>query len=243
MSRFNNKVALITGGGTGIGKAVAEAIVAGGGKVVITGRREEPLKALAAEHPDSVKYIATDVAASGGPAAAVRYTIEQFDHLDIVVNNAGVGLLGPLTDLDNDALKTMSAVNVEGVLITTREAIPHLAKSKGSVVNISSTLARASIPGGAAYSASKAAVERLTSALAVELGPMGISVNAVAPGLTQTDMSKEAPDEMIQAMVSQTPLGRMGKVEDIAKAVAFLASDDASWITGQSLQSSGGLML
>ena len=243
MSRFDNKVALITGGGTGIGKAVAEAIVAGGGKVVITGRREEPLKALAAEHPDSVKYIATDVAANGGPAAAVRYTIEQFDHLDIVVNNAGVGILGPLVEQDDDMLRTISSVNVEGVLITTREALPHLIKSKGNVVNISSTLARASMPGGAAYSASKGGIIGLTRALAVELGPQGVRVNTVAPGLTQTDMAAGAPDEMIQAMVAQTPLGRIGTVEDIASAVAFLASDDASWITGQSLQSSGGLML
>ena len=99
------------------------------------------------------------------------------------------------------------------------------------------------MPGAAAYSGAKAAVERTTSALAVELGPQGIRLNSVAPGLTETDMSAGIPQEMLDGMIAQTPLGRLGQPEDIARAVAFLASDDASWITGQVLQSSGGLML
>jgi NAD(P)-dependent dehydrogenase (short-subunit alcohol dehydrogenase family) len=99
------------------------------------------------------------------------------------------------------------------------------------------------MPGTAAYAGSKAAMERITSALAVELGPQGIRVNSVAPGVTKSDMSDTVPQEMIDGMVAQTPLGRIGQPEDIARAVAFLASDDASWITGQVLQSSGGLML
>ena len=132
---------------------------------------------------------------------------------------------------------------MQGVLIATREAIPRLSENGGAVVNISSTIARASMPGTAAYAGTKAAVERITAALAVELGPMGIRVNAVAPGLTKTSMSDGVPPEMTGNMVAQTPLGRIGQPEDIAKAVVFLASDDASWITGQVLQSSGGLML
>ena len=113
----------------------------------------------------------------------------------------------------------------------------------GAVVNISSTIAQASIPGTAAYAGSKAAMERITAGLAVELGPQGIRVNAVAPGVTRTDLISIAPQEMLDAMIAQTPLGRIGEPEDIARAVVFLASDDASWITGQVLQSSGGLML
>ena len=243
MSRFVHKVALVTGGGTGIGRAVAEALVAEGAKVVVTGRREEPLKQLAGEHPTAVRYVTTDVTEKGAPAAAVRFVIEQFDRLDVLVNAAGVGVLAPLVDLDDDAIEQTLGVNMRGVLITIREAIPHLAKSGGAVVNISSTLAQASTPGAAAYSGTKAAVERITSALAVELGPQGIRLNAVAPGLTKTDMSAGMPEDMVDAMVAQTPLGRIGQPEDIARAVAFLASDDASWITGQVLQSSGGLML
>ena len=180
---------------------------------------------------------------AGAPVEAIRFVVEQFGGLDVLVNAAGVGTLGPLVDLGDAALEQTFGVNVRGVLITTREAIPHLAKTRGAVVNISSTLAQASMPGAAAYSGSKAAVERATTALAVELGPQGIRVNAVAPGLTQTDMSDGIPQEMLDGMVAQTPLGRIGQPEDIARAVAFLASDDASWITGQVLQSSGGLML
>jgi len=243
MSRFANKVALVTGGGTGIGRAAAKALVAEGAKVVVTGRREEPLKQLAGEHPDAVRYVTTDVTEKGAPAAAVRFVIEQFDRLDVLVNNAGVGTLAPLVDLDDDALEQTLSVNVRGLLITTREAIPHLSKRGGAVVNISSTLAQASMPGASAYSGTKAAVERITSALAAELGPQGIRLNSVAPGITETDMSAGIPQEMLDGMIAQTPLGRLGRPEDIARAVVFLASDDASWITGQVLQSSGGLML
>jgi meso-butanediol dehydrogenase/(S,S)-butanediol dehydrogenase/diacetyl reductase len=243
MTRFANKVALVTGGGTGIGRAVAKALVAEGAKVVVTGRREGPLQQIAVEHADSVRYRITDVTEAGAPAEAIRFVVEQFGGLDVLVNAAGVRTLGPLVDLGDAALEQTFGVNVRGVLITTREAIPHLAKTRGAVVNISSTLAQASMPGAAAYSGSKAAVERVTTALAVELGPQGIRVNAVAPGLTQTDMSDGIPQEMLDGMVAQTPLGRIGQPEDIARAVAFLASDDASWITGQVLQSSGGLML
>ena len=243
MSRFTNRVALVTGGGTGIGRAVAKALVAEGAKVVVTGRREEPLKQLAAEFPELVRYITMDVTEKGSPANAVRFVIEQFGRLDILVNNAGVGVLGPLVELDDDAIRQTFSVNVEGVLITTREAIPSLAKNGGSIINISSTIARVSMPGTTAYAGAKASVERITASLAVELGPQGIRVNAVAPGVTKTDMSDSIPQEMIEGMVAQTPLGRIGQPEDIARAVTFLASDDASWITGQVLQSSGGLML
>ncbi len=243
MPRFSNKVALVTGGGTGIGRAIAKALVAEGCKVVVTGRREEPLKLLAAEHPDAVRYVTTDVTAKGAPAAAVAFVVEQFGGLNVLVNCAGAGALAPLLTLDDDTLEQMLAVNTKGVLITIREAIPHLAKSGGCVVNISSTLAQANMPGAAAYSGSKAAVERITSSLAVELGPQGIRLNSVAPGLTKSDMSDGVPQEAIDGMIAQTPLGRIGQPEDIAKAVVFLASDDASWITGQVLQSSGGLMV
>lgn len=243
MSRFTEKVALITGGGTGIGRAVTEALLAEGAKVVVTGRREGPLKDLARAYPNTVQYITTDVTEKGAPANAIRFVIEKFGRLDILVNNAGVGMMAPLTDNDDDSLRQMYEVNVQGVLIATRDAIPHLAQTDGVVVNISSTLAQSSMPGAAAYSGSKAAVERLTAALAVELGPSGIRVNSVAPGLTKSDMSAGMPQEMIDGIVAQTPLGRIGLPEDIAKAVVFLASDDASWITGQVLQSSGGVML
>ena len=244
MSRFTNRVALITGGGTGIGRASAELIAAEGGQVVVVGRREEPLAALAKEYPDNIHYTTADLAAADGAKRAVEYTLQKFDRLDILINNAGVGILGPLAELDDKSLDLLYSVNVTGLLRITREALPALTKNHGAVVNISSTVAQAAFPGSAAYAGTKAAVERITASLATELGGTGVRVNAVAPGVTETDMAKDAlNDEMKAMMISQTPLGRIGQPGDIAKAVAFLASDDASWITGQILQSSGGFML
>lgn len=243
MSRFTDKVALVTGGGTGIGKASALAIVAEGGKAVVVGRREEPLAALAKEHPDHVRYIALDVTSDDGPKRAVDYAVEQFGRLDVLVNNAGVAVLGPIAELGDKGIDALYDINVKAVLRLTREALPALVKTGGSVVNISSTLATGTAPYTVAYSGTKAALDHITRGLAAELGPAGVRVNAVAPGLTATDMGNGVDEGMRAAMVAQTPLGRIGTPEDIAKAVAFLASDDASWITGQSVQSSGGLML
>ena len=124
MSRFTDRVALVTGGGTGIGRAVTEALVTEGARVVVTGRREEPLKQLAAEHPDAVRYVITDVTEKGAAANAIRFAGEQFNRLDVLINNAGVGTLGPLADLDDETLKQAYGVNVQGVLIATREVIP-----------------------------------------------------------------------------------------------------------------------
>ena len=241
MSRFQNKVALITGGGTGIGRAAALAFIAAGGSVVVTGRREAPLKALAQEHPDAVRYLVGDITAPGQARRIVDYTVEQFGRLDTLVNNAGVAILKPLVEFTDDELDLLFAVNTKALLSLTREAIGALQKTKGAVVNISSTVSRGSVAGAAAYAGTKAAVDRITSSLAVELGPLGIRVNAVAPGFTKTDMSASVPDEMTQGMIQQTPLGRIGDPADIARAVLFLAEDP--WVTGQSLQSSGGLML
>jgi NADP-dependent 3-hydroxy acid dehydrogenase YdfG len=134
-------------------------LVAEGAKVVVTGRREDPLKELVGQHPDEIRYITTDVTQKGAPAQAVGFAIEQFGRLDVIVNSAGLGTLGPLVDLDDDALAQTLAVNVQGTVATIREAIPHLAKQGGAIVNISSTLARASMPGAAVYSGAKDPVD------------------------------------------------------------------------------------
>ena len=243
MKRFIDKVVIVSGGGTGIGRAAVEAVLAEGGSVVVTGRREAPLKALRDEHPDAVRYVAGDIAAPGVAKRVVDHAVAEFGGVDVVINNAGIGLLGPLVEASDEAIDLTLGVNVKGVLVLTREALPQLQKRGGAVVNISSTVADFSMAGSALYAGTKAAVNRITAALAVELGPLGIRVNAVAPGLTITAMSEAAPQEMLQGMVAQTPLGRAGKPEDIARSIVFLASDDASWVTGQVLQSSGGLML
>ncbi|MCG8425654.1 MAG: SDR family oxidoreductase [Proteobacteria bacterium] len=238
MTRFTNKVALITGGGTGIGRAVARALVAEGARVVVTGRREEPLRSLSLEHPESVKYIRADVVVAEEVARAVDFTVGELGRLDVLINNAGVGIFKPLSDTSESDLIQLTEVNFNGVIHAIRAALPHLIENRGSIVNISSTLASSSSPGTSVYSATKAAVERLTRSLAVELGPSGVRVNAVAPGTTETEMLDE---QVKHTFIAQTPLGRLGKPDDIARPVAFLASDDAAWITGQVLASSGGL--
>ena len=244
MSRFERKVALVTGGGTGIGRAVVESFVAEGGKVVVVGRRKEPLASLAAEHADAISIAEADVSKPEEVRNVVEMVTQDLGRLDTLVNNAGVGLLKPLVETTDEELSLLTEVNINGGLRLIRETLPLLTKGPGSIVNISSTLSAFSIPGTAAYAATKSAVDRFTRTLAAELGSVGVRVNAVAPGLTKTDMAVGAMDQaMFDQMVAQTPLGRAGQPQDIAKAVLFLASDDAAWITGQVLQSSGGFML
>jgi len=245
MSQFNEKVALVTGGGTGIGKAVTEALVAGGAKVVVVGRRSEPLDVLATEHPGSVAAFAADLGKPGSAKEAVAFAVKTFGRLDVLVNNAGVGIIKPLTDTTEEDLDLLLSVNVKAVLSTTREALPELVKRKGNVVNVSSVVSTGVFPGSAAYSGTKAAVDQITRALAAELGPQGVRVNAVAPGMTETPMTAGMGEDkaMMNMVVAQTPLGRLGDTRDIASAVTYLASGGAQWVTGQILQSSGGFLL
>ncbi len=246
MSTFTDKVAIITGGGTGIGLAVARRFVTGGAKVVITGRREEPLKVAASELGEAVRYISADVSRSGASKDIVAFALKQFGRIDILVNNAGYGLIGPLATTSDEELDQVLAVNVKGVLAMTRDALAELEKNRGSVINISSVGGQATFPGAAAYSGTKAAVDRVTRSLAVELGPQGIRVNVVSPGATETAMYDQAigiESDASQQTIAQTPLQRLGTPDDIAKAVVWLASDDAAWVTGQIVQSSGGFML
>jgi meso-butanediol dehydrogenase / (S,S)-butanediol dehydrogenase / diacetyl reductase len=170
-------------------------------------------------------------------------TIEAFGRLDVIVNNAGTGLLKPLSETSDEDLQRVFGINLEAAIRMIRDALPHLVKSCGCVVNVSSTLAGASVAHTGIYAASKAGLERVTRTLAVELGPRGVRVNAVAPGVTRTEMAADDAAFPLDEIVAQTPLRRLGEPLDIARAIAFLASDEAAWITGQTLQSSGGFML
>jgi len=238
------KVAIITGGGTGIGRATAEAFVDEGANVLVVGRREEPLKELASAHDGSVKYFQADVSKTGNSKAIVEYTLKTFGRLDVLVNNAATAVIKPLSLLTDEEIDEMLAINVRSLLAMSRDAVPELEKRRGSIINISSVAAQSAVPGMAAYAATKSAVDRLTKILATELGPLGIRVNVVSPGLTQTDMLSAMPDEALRKLVDEaTALRRLGEPEDIVPSIVWLASDHAGWITGQVVQASGGLLL
>ncbi len=245
MTTFENKVVLITGGGTGIGKATAVAFLAEGAKVVIAGRRQSVLEATMKELGTSAHFVVGDVSKSGEPKAIVDETIAKYGQLDVLVNSAGALTMGPLTETSDEEIERVYRTNVFATLALSREALPHLIKTKGSVINISSTMSNGVMAGSSVYSSSKAAVDHATRILAAEYGPSGVRVNAVAPGLTATEMSTgvRSDEQMLAMMVGQTPMGRVGEPPEVAKAVLLLAGDEAGWITGQVVQASGGLML
>ncbi|WP_170359662.1 SDR family NAD(P)-dependent oxidoreductase [Ruegeria arenilitoris] len=245
MENLENKVILITGGGTGIGKATASAFIANGAKVVITGRRQSVLEEATQKLGPQAYAIVGDVSKDGEPARIIEETIRKFGRLDVLVNNAGTGKMGPLSETSDQDIESIYRTNVFGPLAFAREATPHLAISKGAIINISSVVARGMMPGAAVYASSKAAVDHATRLIAAELGPMGIRVNAVAPGLTDTEITADVKsnEQMLGMIIAQTPMGRIGEPEDIANAVLLLADNRAGWITGQSVQAGGGFLL
>jgi NAD(P)-dependent dehydrogenase (short-subunit alcohol dehydrogenase family) len=242
--RFEGRVVLITGGGTGIGRAAAELFITEGARVVVTGRRAEPLRALEDAHSDKVATVVGDIAADDGPSKAVQCAVDRFGGLDVLVNNASLWITKSVRDLSDDDIFQSLSVNQAAILRMVREALPHLLARRGTIVNLSSTGAQRPMADNALYAGSKAAVESMTRCLAVELGPAGIRVNSVAPGATDTEMLADSlTDEVRELTASLTPLGRVGTAEDVARAVVWLASPEADWITGQVVQSSGGIML
>ena len=243
--RLKNKVAVITGGSRGIGFATARAFLREGATVVIAASSQESAdKAVAKlkeEFPQSlVGGISPNLAAFEEVKKAFQYIRENFGCVDILVNNAGVSESTPFTEYTEEAFDKVMDLNVKGVFNATKAAAEcMIRKGSGVILSTSSMVSIYGQPSGLAYPASKFAVNGLTVSLARELGPKGIRVNAVAPGITETDMMRAVPKEIIEPMIKQIPLRRLGQPEDIANAFVFLASDEASYITGVVLSVDG----
>lgn len=248
MGRLRGKTALVTGGSRGIGAAIARAMAAAGANVVVNYRnRREAADAV-------VRAIADDggtaLAAEGSVerledvAAMFEAAKERFGTIDILVNNAGVFAATPLSEITKAAFHRHFEANVLGTLLATQAAAAQFGGNGGSIVNVSSIVARSPSAGYAIYNATKAAVEAITRSLAKELGPHKIRVNAIGPGLVTTDGAQESGltgGDFEQAIIAQTPLGRIAVPGDIAPAAVFLASDEAGWISGETLYITGGL--
>jgi NAD(P)-dependent dehydrogenase (short-subunit alcohol dehydrogenase family) len=243
--RLANKTALITGGNSGIGLATAKLFVVEGAKVAITGRDRAKLEAAAKElgpHAFAIVADATDVAAT---EQAVATAVEKFGKLDIVFANAGIGASTPIGGTTLETFESVLKTNITAVFFTVQAAVPHL-DDGGSIVLNGSVISVLGSPGYAAYAASKAGVRAMARVMASELSPRGIRVNVVAPGGTSTpiwDRVAPTPDAVLalEKRISQgIPLGRFGKVEEVAKTVLFLASDDASNIQGAEIFVDGG---
>lgn len=247
--KLSGKTAVVTGASKGIGAAIAKHLAAEGASVVVN----------YASSKAGADAVVAEITAAGGKAVAVQADVSSqadiarlfteakaaFGQVDILVNNAGVYEFRPLESVTEEHFHRQYNLNVLGLILTTQEAVKHFPAGGGSVVNISSLVSGTfAAPNGAVYSSTKAAVDAVTRSLSKELGARGIRVNAVNPGMVETEgfhTAGIAESDMRTQIEAQTPLGRIGQPKDIAPAVVFFASDDASWITGETLYVTGGL--
>ena len=243
--RLNNKVTIITGGSRGIGFATAEKFLQEGATVILTASSQasadKAVAKLLEKYPGrSVAGIAPNLSDLESVRNAFREVIDRFGRVDILVNNAGVSESTPFLQYTEETFDKVMDLNVKGVFNASRAIVDHMAeRGSGVILNTSSMVSITGQPSGFAYPASKFAVNGLTVSLARELGPKGIRVNAVAPGIIETDMMKAVPKEIIDPMIARVPLRRLGQPEDIANAFLFLASEEASYITGVILSVDG----
>ena len=246
MAKLTGKIAVVTGASKGIGAAIAKELGAQGASVVVNyaSSKEGADKVVAA----IVEAGGTAVAIGGSVAKAAEIDAlfaevqKTYGQVDVLVNNAGVYGMTPMGQITEEAITHMYSVNVTGLLLATQAALPLFPASGGSIINISSIASVSATPMMSVYNGTKGAVDSITLTLAKELGARNIRVNAINPGITITEGAAGFSEgEFAAVLIAQTPLQRLGKVEDIAPAVAFLASDDARWLTGDLIKVSGGL--
>jgi NAD(P)-dependent dehydrogenase (short-subunit alcohol dehydrogenase family) len=238
------RVAIVTGGGSGIGLAIAGKFTTNRISTIIVGRDEEKLNKAKAQLGECCYPMPCDVSKLECIPALVKKITDQFGQIDILVNNAGINMKKEFTEVTDEEFQKIITTNLCSVFAISREVVKEmLKKGSGSIINISSMAAQYGLPKVIAYSASKTALDGMTRAMAVELSPKGIRVNAIAPGFIETDMTAKALNtdpERKQKVFGRTPMGYMGKPDDIGEAALFLASDAAKYITGVVLPVDGG---
>ena len=239
MIQLKDKVAIITGASRGIGYAIAQAYIEEGAKVALCGSRiasaEKAAGALKKVYPEAdILPIGVDISNTESVDAMVKATIAHYGKIDILVNNAGISEDTPIEDYTPELFDKVMNLNVKALFNCSKAVVPGMTENGGGVIlNTSSMVSKYGQAKGLAYPTSKFAVNGMTLSLARELAPKGIRVNAVAPGVTETDMMRNVPEQYIKPLIASIPLQRLGQPEDIANAYAFLASEDASYISGQ----------
>jgi 3-oxoacyl-[acyl-carrier protein] reductase len=247
MSKLKGKVAVVTGASKGIGAAIAKSLAAEGASVVVNyasskSGADTVVAAITAAGGKAVA-VGGDVSKAVEAQAIIEAAIKNYGRLDILVNNSGVYEFSPIEAVTEEHFHKIFNVNVLGVLLTTQEAVKHLGEGS-SIINIGSAVTRITPPNSAVYTGTKGAIDAITGVLARELGPRKIRVNSINPGIVETEGTHSAGfigSDFEKAAVAQTPLGRVGQVDDIASIATFLASEDSRWLTGELIVASGGL--
>jgi 3-oxoacyl-[acyl-carrier protein] reductase len=248
MNSLTQKVAIVTGASKGIGSGIADAFAAAGARVAVnysSDRKgaERVVQAIIDRGGEAVA-IGADVSKAADVERLFKEVETAFGRLDVLVNNAGVFRFGAFADITEESFHVHYKVNVLGSILTVQEAIKRFGAEGGSIINLSSIVGSHPVPGALLYASTKGAVETLTKGLALELAPRKIRVNAIAPGHTETEGNIAAGTfERGAVLASKTPLGRLGRVADIAALAVFLASDESAWITGEVIRAAGGLVV
>ncbi len=247
--RLKNKTALITGGGTGIGRAIAEVFAKEGARVAISGRRLSKLESVASQIGDQALAVQADVTQANDIARMVESVLGKWGRIDILVNNAAViTSRTTLGDTPDENWETMMDINVNGIFRCCKAVLPSMIEQQaGAIINIASVAGQFGQPGNSAYSTTKGAVMNLTRSIAVDYGPHGIRCNSISPALVRTEMAETRlkpgdiwEERAAREWIPNYPIGRIGQPEDIAYGALYLASDEASWVTGIDLTMDGG---